>query len=420
MAAHASFSRWGWMLLAGAVSLATPQYRCAAEDPVPLLGDYPAAVAQAQREGRLLFVLHLSGDFAAASVPGEIGEGYRELALNDEQVQELLRSHFVVTFRHVGTPASLNLVAVRGKLKVAEPLQQHAIAYICLPDQRVIHFIPGFVTAEELLAELAWARNCYFDFVRFPDSEQPAAARQLHLASAGADNVELFAKGMKTRWLLDSPVREDDVEHLAAVVQQARKVRTTRLDERFAGPENALLARSFYDALADHAPLGPSPAHLILSEYPLASLDILARPLYETWTSDQFWALGPRRKELQSWFQARHGKGQPLLLAVTGSAPTGQPEAGQLFAWPLSGKDGLSLKEFEVIELSLEELMMLVGDVGLAPLAAQRDDLPRFVLFDRAGRRRAVLTRRDGIAKLRTMLRTCAQPGVAATSKTEK
>lgn len=417
MAPLLPLGRW---LIAAALLLATLLNGWPVEAREPFLANYAAALTQAQREGRLLLVLHLSGDFSAPDVPADEGKAYQALALNDERVQELLRSRFVVTYCHVGDPASLNLVAVRGKLKPAEPDSPHAIAYICLPDERVIHFVPGFVTAERLLAELAWAENCYFDFIRFPESEQAVAARQLHLAALATD-AEPFAKAVRTRWLLSAPVRDDDAEHLAAVIKGARHVRMGRLDERFAGPENALLARPFYDALADHASISSSPAHMILSEYPLVPLQELAPPLYNLWTRDHFWALGPRREELKNWFLARHGKGKPLLLAVTGdSRPMDEPEPRQRFPWPPPDSPDIPLKEFEVLELSLDELVVLTADAGLPALAAQPTDLPRFVLYDRAGRRRAVLVFSDGIAKLRTMMRTCAQPGVAAASAAEK
>jgi hypothetical protein len=60
-------------------------------------------------------------------------------------------------------------------------------------------------------------------------------------------------------------------------------------------------------------------------------------------------------------------------------------------------------------------------DAGLEPLSAERDHMPQFVVFDRAGRRKAVLSSRDGIAKLRQAMRASAQPGVAAaTAKGKK
>jgi hypothetical protein len=270
------------------------------------------------------------------------------------------------------------------------------------------------------LAELTWAENCYFDFIRFPGSEQAAAARQMHLAAAAAE-AESFATAVRTRWLLDAPLREGDGEHLTAVITGTRHVRMARLDERFAGPENALPARAFYDALADHASVGPSPAHLVLSEYPLVPLKELAPPLYRIWSRDHFWALGLRRDELKSWFVSRHGNGKPLLLAVTvNRAPIDEGETQQRIEWPPRDGHDLPLDEFEALELALGELIVLMADAGLPPLSAQRDDLPRFLLFDRAGKRRAMLTERDGIAKLRTMMRTCAQPGVAATADSEK
>ncbi|HZL90234.1 MAG TPA: hypothetical protein VFB96_17855 [Pirellulaceae bacterium] len=405
--------RWGWMLLEAGVIFSLAVAHSWALEPVPLVSDYQAAVSAAKREGRLLFVLHFSGDFSAPPALGEEGKAYQALALSDERVLALLRERYVATFQQVGPPASLSLVAERKK-KAAEPQQQHAMAYICLPDERVIHFVPGFVSATELLSELKWAESCYYDFIRFPAAEQPLAVRQMHLAAVSPADAKLYGTEVKTRWLLDSPVRDASAADLTAVVQGARQLRTTRLDERFGGPENALPVRAFYDALADHAGLEPSAGHLVLFEYPLVPLAQLAQPLYEAWTRDRFWQLQPRRQELKDWFVSRVGKGKPVLLAVTvEKPPIGEPERRQLIPWPPKDSD-LPLEEFEILELSLDELTLLTADAGLPTLTAQRGRLPRFVVYDRAGRRRAVLTTSDGITRLRTVMRASAQPGVVA------
>ena len=414
------FGRWGWMLLLAGMLSSLAAAPCWSVEFAPLfLSNYAAAVAAAKRQGRLLFVLHLSGDFTAPDALGDEGEAYQSLALSDERVIAHLRDRYVATFRQVGPPATLNLVAVRGKLNPVEPKRQHAMAYICLPDERVIHFIPGFVTAKELLAELTWAEGCYFDFIRFPPAEQPLAVRQTHLAAVGPADVELYSKDVKTRWLLDAPIRDVGPDDLTAVVHGARQLRTARLDERFAGPENALPSRVFYDALADHAGLAPSAAHLVLSEYPLVPLAQLAQPLYEVWTHDRYWQLQPRRQEIKDWFLSRVGKGKPLLLLVTiQKPPIGEPQRRQLIAWP--PKDGdLPLAEFNVLELSLDELTVLTADAGLPALTAERGRLPRFVVYDRAGRRRAVVTSSDGISRLRTAMKASSQPGVAAGASDE-
>lgn len=412
-----AIGRWGWMMLAGVLWL-FPFAPCWSEGRIPLSADYAAAVAKAKREGRLLLVLHFSGDFVAHTGLGPEGEAYQSLALRDDRAIELLQDRFVATFRHVGTPATMNLAAERGKPRRVETKEQHAIAYVCLPDERVIHFIPGFVTADELLAELKLAENCYFDFLRFPPAEQPLAVRQVHLAAAPPADTELFIKSAKTRWLLDAPVREFGPDDLLAAVRSARALRTTRLDERFAGPENSLPHRVFYDALADHAGLEPTAAHLVLSEYPLVPLPQLARPLYEAWCRERFWQISPRRNDVKEWFLGHVGKGKPVLLAITAErAPADEPEPRQLVAWPPRPEDELPLADFDVLEMSLDELALVMTDANLPALFAQPNDLPRFVLYDRSGRRRTVLNTSDGISRLHRAMKSSAQPGVAATNR---
>jgi hypothetical protein len=404
-----------WIVAALAV-LVVVLDRSAADERFTLQADYPAAVAKAGNEGRLLLVLDLSEDFTARGLAGEEVKAYQSLAF-DARVRDLLDDRFVATFRQVGMPASLNLVSQRGKLKQAEPHKQHAIAYVCLPDERVIHFVPGFVAADQLYRELLWAEQCYFDLIRFPAGEQPVAARQMHLDAADPADVELLRSRTQTGWLLHKRVREYSRDNLATSVRAVRQLRLTRLDERFAGAQNAMPARVFYDALADHGSLETTSAHAVLAEFPLPPLADLASPLYEIWFRDHFWQLSPRRGELKDWFVQRVGKGKPVLLAVTGThLPPGEAEPRKLISWPPTGDANLPLTEFDVLELTLDELTVLITDAGHAPLSAQRQELPQFVVYDRIGRRKAVLSPRDGISKLRLAMRAPAQPGVAAAS----
>ena len=403
-----------WILTA--LALATLPVELRSQDRFTLWGDYPTAVAHARLEGRLLFVLDLSGDFTTPGIPGQEGSAYQALALN-ARVRELLGERFVAAMRNVGMPSSLNLVAERGKLKEGKPNPQHAMAYVCLPDERVVHFIPGFVTAEQLDAELAWAEQCYLDLIRFPAHEQPIAARQSHLDAIDPIDLELLSKRTQSGWLLDQPTREYSAAHLASAVRTVRQLRQTRLDDRFAGEQNALVARSFYHALADHGGLETTCAHAVLAEFPLPPLADLAGPLYSTWFADHYWQLSPRRGELKEWFTQRVGKGKPILLVVTSpAAAPGEAEPRSQFAWPPRDGSDLPIAEFDVLDLTLAELTVMMTDAGHAPLVSQRQELPRFVVYDRAGRRKAVLSQRDGISKLRLAMRASVQPGVAKAS----
>src|SRR5687767_6291928 len=97
---------WRWIVAALAV-LVVVLDRSVADERLTLQADYPAAVAKARSEGRLLFVLDLSGDFTASGLPGEEVKAYHSLAF-DARVRDLLDDRFVATFRQVGMPASLN------------------------------------------------------------------------------------------------------------------------------------------------------------------------------------------------------------------------------------------------------------------------------------------------------------------------
>jgi hypothetical protein len=324
--------------------------------------DHAAAVARARREGKLLLVVHLSGDFAQNSPESPEATLYRNYILGDPQVAPLVRDRFVVAMRSVGTakctpriqPAPAKETRTpEGKI-LPPPVErvEMAVAYICLPDERVLHFVPGFVTPAELCAELKWAEAAYARMAAAPSSAWPAAWRECHAEAVAPSDREAFASLIESRWPLkdkvkaptlsddllagdstpreerwsDEPAPEYATSDLAAAMQAAQAV------WRFASDQQAGQSKSFKadtalerarqrsqaaSILAAHGRQGKNLAHLVLAEFPLVYLNDLAAPAYEACSGERFWQTSLRRQELSHWWSQCQASRRKTLLIIS-------------------------------------------------------------------------------------------------------
>ena len=131
-----------------------------------LVADRAAALRQAWKQDKLLLVIDLSADFLAGTDQSPEWKLYRSLALTDPRVAELLAARFVVTNRQVGQSAGLQFAADNKERPAAA--SEYALAFVCSPSERVLHFIPGLVSADELLRELEWADASNAGRLRYP------------------------------------------------------------------------------------------------------------------------------------------------------------------------------------------------------------------------------------------------------------
>src|SRR5689334_2395417 len=83
-----------------------------------------------------------------------------------------LAERFVVTYRHIGEADTIQRQVPPKQKPIALPPEQ-AISYVCLPDLRVLHVIPGFISADELLREIAWVEAAYSKLLQAAEADQP-------------------------------------------------------------------------------------------------------------------------------------------------------------------------------------------------------------------------------------------------------
>jgi hypothetical protein len=418
--------------------------------------DYAAAVALARRQEKLLFVVDLADDFsltpaaavdlppgnAANPVESPLAKLYHALATSEERVAKLLAAHFVSARRYVGptktferfaaeergSAPAISRPAVRaGKrrgfasLDTPAPGGEFAVAYVCLPNQRVLHAITGFVTAEELLAELKWAVAANDLRTKVPPTEAAWLMREQHLAAMDDALRTEFAEEYATKWKADfqAPAAQKK-EDLVAAIRTAQTMRERALIERLKAnwPADAD-RRTLLAALAAHGGLEASVVHPVLAEFPLPRLAELSRPLFELTSGQRYWQVSPARDELRAWWAEARADGALTLFVVAddpyygAAVVAGSPP----LTWP--PKDPAltaALRNFRVREVTLDELALLAADSALGPIQFRAaDGPPRYMVYDARGFRVAELSRQAGTGKKLTQaLIAVDRPGEVA------
>ena len=423
-----------------------------AGEPPQWTTDRAQAAALARKSGRLLLVVHVSGDVTMPAADCVEAQLYQRHILGDERVAAALAGRFVVVCQLVGQPQILSewpaLSAPRRQDDPApttlassqRPLEM-AIAYACLPDERVLHFVPGFVAANELAAELAWVETVYSRMLLAGDAEMARAQRDDHREALFAADREAFAGQFPTRWPEGQAPPDYSTVDLPAALAAARTVwdwsQRDRLGfgGRLEGSDGAQIVprvrpRSVKaGALASHGRLGPDFAHLVLAEFPLIYLSDLAAPAYTAVTGDRMWQASKRRAELAAWWAACAGQGRRTLLIVAadsqGAAVVGPADPLDA-AEPTGATDveALTLAELwrvAVQAVTTDELAALLADAKLPPLPVDRvAGPPRFVLHDARGARCGELSAAQAsVEQLEAMLRKAVGggPAIAASGR---
>jgi hypothetical protein len=392
-----------------------------AADATLWVDDFAAAAQQARTQSKLLLVVDVADDFLAGTAQSPQAQLYSALATSDSRVAKLLADRFVCTFRAVGRPESIQFVppvkeaagsrpATGSRAKKTEvvppplPVEEFALAYVCLPGERVLHFIPGFVTADELLLELEWADAANRDRLQAPPTEKLWFIRQRHLAAARPNHREPFAKRYESKWLEDARAPLAQKPHdLLAAIRTARDIRDAALLARLKSNWPATVDRQMLlEALASHAALEPALAHLVLAEFPLPPLAELERTLFEVASGGHYWRESPRREALQSWW-TEHGQAGAHRLLVVADHPiyADYVQAAEPLKWPPTSPDVKPhLVHFAAQHLTLDELAQLSADANLEPIRFQAaDGPPRYLIYDSRGFRIVEISAREGTTK---------------------
>jgi hypothetical protein len=396
------------VLVAAGIVLLLPDCSLSAAEPI-WTADRAAAIAQARKQGKLLLVVQLSGDFVVNSPDSPEAVTYRTAAFSNERVRQALAARFVVAYQQIGPASGLSVVLP--KRSKSPPPDDFAVTYVCLPDSRVLHFIPGFVTVDELLAEIAWVERHYSTLVQASAAEEEAVWRQCHVTKLPQVDAALFHSLFSPRWqagqLRDGPSTVD----LPAVTVAAR----TTFEQTVAVPSAVGRDRRSLHALAGHGALGVEFAHLVLSEFPLIALRDLERPALEAWAGRRFWSVSPRRNELAGCWQAAQQREEATLLVVADDPFAAKRGETDSFVWPPADRSWTEPPGCTDLLVSIDELAALAVDVGLDPIAYKANDgPPRFLLYRGGGRPELRINRGEGLTRLKQALAIAEKAGVPA------
>ncbi len=376
------------------------------------LAERSTAIQQARQRGKLLLVVQFSGDFAAGADNSPEAATYRAFALADPRIAKLLADRFVVAYEQVGSAESLRRLP---PVKLQPKRPEYALAYVCLPDLRVVHFLPGFVSSGELLAELAWAERCYARVARAAADEEPLVARRAHRTAIAREDAALFGRAIKSRWTDDALPGGPSTVDLPAAVVAARETFEASLTQRLGKSWQRTAAGEAIPALVMHGGLARELAHLLLSEYPLVSLADLERPAYEALTGERFWKASSRRDALQQWWSREMAAARPILLVVRDDPFAPDAGASSPLVWPPVKNDTLPLlPRFAVEVVSHDELAALATDAGLEPIVYRAQTPPRYVILPAGGKPAVTLWKGTSLTRLAQAMNTATGAGALA------
>ena len=359
--------------------------------------------------GKLLMVIQGPDDITKGAAHAPIAQAYTRGVLADSRLTKFFEFRAVPTYLCSGRPAVL-----RPSHEVDESttstLHQNVITYFCTPDQRVLHFLVGYPSTDQLLTELDWAYAVLAQLREAPVAQQPTLVQQAHrekLSSYPAtvwDPLQAFT---------EKTVSPELSQHwkLATLVKTVASRRDERILAKYGagwdGRERVALLR----ALRMHAELENQCGHQVLSVHPLVKLDQLTRPLFEEVAKKAYCQSPTNRQQLVRWFHRQKAGGKSCLLIVSDDNKPSDLLSQFSYRWrPKRAALRMLLEEFEVLELNRLELVCLLSDVGHPMSDRRMAAKTRFLLIDPQTGKMTSLTKRDGEARLQRAMRQALVP----------
>jgi hypothetical protein len=341
-------------------------------------------------------------------------------------VGEAINRTFLAAYEQVGRFSSLQ-VSGRGYRAMhgirPRKLGGNVVTYFCTPDRNVLFFTVGPVESTSLLVAAQWADATFSRLTRataVTAEERSALLREAHLNAAQAESRAEFQKLFASRWPKEPQVVAGpaDLETLVAAARNAcdaarRKFidkETSAAAEDLNGAQQAnrlgTWPRMFARQSAEHQrqaarlqtelkhraklqAISADVAHLILSELPLATLADLQEVVFERLAGQVYLPRSARNEVLlEAVRQVRSGK-VPLVLLIGRYEDKQKPGEIQI---PTQSLALLRMKaiarllaEFETLELTLDELTILMDDLDEQPLPSLHGESPSFAIFNSAG-----------------------------------
>ncbi|HJZ92745.1 MAG TPA: hypothetical protein VKE40_17865 [Gemmataceae bacterium] len=131
-------------------------------------------------------------------------------ALANDQVGDFVNQHFVASYKKVGTFQKAGTAKQGGNVAT----------YICLPDETVLHVIPGPVNADAFLREARWAVDVYESAVMESNGSRQALRNYIRTAHALRYETEHMRPGQ-----FDRPGRSGRSADVSAKEVRSRQVR---------------------------------------------------------------------------------------------------------------------------------------------------------------------------------------------------
>lgn len=311
---------------------------------------------------------------------------------------EKLSRHFVAAFQQVGQFQVTNEYRASSSKDSARLRKRggNLVSYFCTPDGRILHFVVGAVSGNTLLEAADWAVAR-----RPPTSDRDPAAdlaerhRGDHWEALPADLREAFA-AQRAKEKLPAP---PPVERLVELALDAQIQLLT--SNQPAKPYPVVQNERYWSAIAGRQVAGALP-HLILSQRPLADLDAVSKPIFESLAGETFNPYDQRNAHLAEQVRKNIEDRVPTLLVIEAqidpkTLPGGTAVGSSL---PTSRSVQRHLESVRVVSLSSDELTWLLADLDQPAIAVRRGASLQFVVLNAQGERMAALTDKTPISVL--------------------
>ena len=236
----------------------------------------------------------------------------------------------------------------------------------------MLHFIPGFVSSDELLAELSWVER--LQVLQAAAEDQCLALRSATCQVAAADRA-IFAVQFESRWADAATRHGPSTVDLPPAVQAAYAT----LARVLAGRTAVRAGRPGALRRAAHAAWGLLPTWCS-SEFPLVALDDLRGRCLRCLPGGALDA-SPRREMLETGGPIAATAGRACCSSLrTMPLPPARVEP---FAWPPPNVAAMPLLDRLATQVvSLDELAELIADADLDSVTYKpADGPPRFLLY---------------------------------------
>jgi hypothetical protein len=322
----------------------------------------------------------------------------------------LLNEKFVAAFQQVGSFRVSKPVDPRGKTRFSHLSKQggNLVSYFCTPDMEVLHMLVGPVQPEALIEGARWALAAQQRITESGERrpERIAACREAHGELVRDETRKQFQLVTSSSVKIDASGSTATRAVAVADAVLAIRVGIRTKSFRHARKISPEIMRN-WAKLQAHDPSSREFEHLFLGELALASLADIEKPVFVTLAGENYTRRKARSDELIKEFGAAKEESKPILMIVGASDPPlglFDDQSGSSLL-PLNRSGKRFLKSYRLIWLSEPELTLLLDELDQEPLDLQFGRKPRYVLFDRAGKRRSIVTDRDKPSELNKLLR---------------